>query len=410
MTQVRCRYCGNSFAVQHTRKPPLQANTVWAPAPTPRWLFVLPLAFAMSIVGFSLWRFGVIGTAGGGSGSGGSSSGGIGNSTSGPVSIAWSPGGEWLQWDATEPFVVADVDDDAVEDVIGRYRVLEGDDLTLWVGAFSGADFQRMWRAGPFGTLSTGGGQAVHLTVAGDRVLVTDEHNIAHLLEPATGKQTARLRLPDRAERVCGRDGRFFVATVDGGGLLVDGSGKTEKAKPPTWCAGRGSPADDCFSLRVRRNVASECRGPQAAPSHGGFNAAWVLVDGDRAIAIGHKHPGTPVPMLMGFSLGRRRADWVRTLGSDPTAVAEGAPEVTELVGGRVFSYYGIKPFGGRVATLDAKTGEVAWDVVLPRSETGSEPSMLTATARRVYVPHWTWLDIFDARSGAHLGTIGRWR
>ncbi|MCU1279063.1 MAG: hypothetical protein JWM53_2609, partial [bacterium] len=27
--------------------------------------------------------------------------------------------------------------------------------------------------------------------------------------------------------------------------------------------------------------------------------------------------------------------------------------------------------------------------------------------ARRVYVPHWTWLDVFDANSGAVIGTIG---
>jgi hypothetical protein len=98
----------------------------------------------------------------------------------------------------------------------------------------------------------------------------------------------------------------------------------------------------------------------------------------------------------------------VRPLG-DPALVAEGDPDLTELLGGRVFSYYSLKAGGGRVAMLDAKTGEVRWDVVLPRSESGSEPRAIRVTARRVYVPHWTWLDVFDAQSGAHLGTIGRW-
>ena len=43
------------------------------------------------------------------------------------------------------------------------------------------------------------------------------------------------------------------------------------------------------------------------------------------------------------------------------------------------------------------------------RSEDGSGPIWILPSSARLYVPHWTWLDVFDARNGAALGTVGMW-
>ncbi|NTX07668.1 hypothetical protein HUA75_38560 [Myxococcus sp. CA040A] len=55
----------------------------------------------------------------------------------------------------------------------------------------------------------------------------------------------------------------------------------------------------------------------------------------------------------------------------------------------------------------DARTGVATWDVPIPCSKDGLLPSSIRKQGDRLYVSHWMWLDVFDAKTGNLLGTLG---
>lgn len=321
------------------------------------------------------------------------------------------PAGEHLQWSSNGTSVVpARIDGDTVEDFVGRYVILDlnGDSSqTLFVGGFSGATFERAWKAGPYGTLSEGVG-ATHLAVAGDRIAVTDYRMAVHVLDAATGKELRTLRLSDRARSMCSpSDARkqVWIEVVDGNSQVVDlDAGKAEPlAKRPAWC--RGGASHECAGTRA---ACSDDR--NRAPKQVGFGTDLVFSEGNAAVAVGHKEPGTRTPMAMGFDAVRGVAAWTATIPTDPASVS-GIPDPSgDLVEGRFFTSYSLgNQKGSRLVSFDARSGVRRWDVEVPRGSAGSGVEGLTATATRVYVPHWTWLDVFDAGSGKLLGTVGIW-
>ncbi|MCP3141934.1 hypothetical protein [Pyxidicoccus xibeiensis] len=86
------------------------------------------------------------------------------------------------------------------------------------------------------------------------------------------------------------------------------------------------------------------------------------------------------------------------------------APGVAELSGDAVFIAYELEQPGGfHLIRRDARTGAIRWDVPIPRSKEATGPSALWVHGGRVYVPHWAWLDVFDAETGNLVGTLGRW-
>src|SRR5262249_8555843 len=152
---------------------------------------------------------------------------------------------------------------------------------------------------------------------------------------------------------------RFFVASVDGQGLLVEGDPPRGVAsRRPIWCHPRGMP------VRWER--------PQAelpvhhAPRVRGFQAVSVIGARDLAVAVGVKHPGTAIPMVVGFDPARRQVSWNRVLPTvDANEVAEGRPGPVELRDGTLYAYYALRDGqrGGRAIAIDARTGVTRWDV-----------------------------------------------
>lgn len=323
------------------------------------------------------------------------------------------PAGERLQWSSNGTSVVpARVDGDSVEDFVGRYVILDlagKTTQTLFVGGFSGATLERVWKAGPYGTLSEAAG-ATHFTVVGDRVAVADFRSILHVLDVATGKELQSVRLSDRARSVCApSDGRkqVWVEVADRNHQVVDlDSGKSvATAARPAWCRRSISRFYACAGTRAGcTDEASQ------APTQAGFGADLVLTEGSTGVATGYKSPGTPVPMAVGFDATRKAVTWTATIPADPAASAGSPHSSADLADGRFFTTYGLSgQQGSRLVSLDAKTGARRWDVAVPRSESGSGVEGLAATATRVYVPHWTWIDVFEAGSGKLVGTVGMW-
>ncbi len=333
--------------------------------------------------------------------------------SNGPGGGGYTPSGVHLQWSGVAP-VAVDLNGDGVEDIVGRYNVLEKGSTHAYVGAFDGKKLERIWKAGSYGTISDA--QAIHVAVSGDRVLVSDASNFVHILELTTGKELRNVRLTDKVKELCPfaeEPASVWIAVADEQNVKLDlATGETRIFGRPGFCPGREtlSANSSCWSAEYHRSRHShaECRPAEEAPILEGFRTEHVLAEGADQIAIGVKDPGTRNPMAMGFEgeSGSKRVLWSRNVSAD---AREGSLQVTDLIDGRAILLYQSKRRGWRLVALDATTGNTVYDVEIPRTESGSGPSDMLLTAARVYVPHWTWLDIFETASGEHLGTIGIW-
>lgn len=331
----------------------------------------------------------------------------------GPGGGGYTPSGVHLQWSRVAPIAV-DINGDGVEDFVGRYNVLEKADSYVYAGAFDGKKLERIWKAGSYGTLSDG--QAIHVAVSGDRVLVSDASNLVHVLELTTGKELRNVRLTDKVQEMCPfpeGPASVWIAVADEQNVKLDlATGETRIFGRPGFCPGQEtlSANSSCWNAEYHRSRHShaECRPAADAPILEGFRTELVLAEGNDQIAIGVKEPGTRNPMAMGFEgeTGSKRVLWSRNVSAD---AREGSLQVTDLIDGRAILLYPSKRRGWRLAALDAATGNTVYDVEIPRGESGSGPSDMLLTAARIYVPHWTWLDIFETATGEHLGTIGIW-
>jgi len=319
--------------------------------------------------------------------------------------------GEHLQWDSQEAPLPARVNGDAIEDFVGRYRVLDGSKSPVFIGGFDGTSLRRVWAAGPYGDASSGG-QAIHFTVAGSKVLVTDPRSIAHVLDVTTGKETAAVTLSDRANAVCGNPDRpeAWVEVSDEQHVLVDlAAGSVKKAPRPPWCPGDSSGISDIQCRVGLHKSHARCQGVDSSFKAPSFRGERALVEGDVMVVVGEKSPGTRVPTAVGVDPKTKAVKWQRAIPQgDPNEAKEGLGLV-DLGNGRLVAQFELAAGGFKLAAIDAHTGRQLWETAIPRSRDGSEASLMTISSTRVYLPHWTWLDVFDARTGAVIGTVGKW-
>jgi hypothetical protein len=310
------------------------------------------------------------------------------------------PAGEHLQWGwGSGPSAMPAAADGGGEDLIGAYRVLDlgTSKAPLYVGRFDGKTFRRIWAAGPYGTLSDMG---YGFTVAG-RVLVTDFRSKAHVLDAATGKELHVLTMTDRAREICPLRDRAaaWVQVADKQDVEIDL--ETFAMKPggkPTSCTGD-------FARTTCQFARALCE-QGGAPAEGAA-AVITLKSGDDAVTVGKKTPGTA--SLLAYAAGGK--GWKTSIAEDDALAKPASFDLpgADLAAGRLVIAYELVHDGFRLASFDAKSGKRQWDVAIPRSAEGSGPRGITASATRVYVPHWTWLDVFDIATGNVLGTIGIW-
>ncbi len=325
----------------------------------------------------------------------------------------YSPSGESLQWDSRGAFAIADLDGDPVEDFVGQYRSRNNGSTQVYVGGFAGKSLTRVWKAGPYGD----NGSELRFAVAGHRVVVADAGANLHVLDLKTGSELRALRLSDRAESLCPlpEGSTVWIEVKDEQHVEVDlDTGALARAPRPDLCSSYKW-ASDCWHLDEFRgdHARARCYPPETAPEIPGFAAKVVLGDGQRYVVLGKKAPGTSIPMIAGAPVaGDATADrpapgplaWSRNLGE---GLKDRAPEIADLVADRLVVVQENAGKGWRLFAIDPDTGDSRWEVPVPRSEQGSGPYYLVATPSRIYVPHWTWLDIFQAATGKHVGTIG---
>jgi hypothetical protein len=314
-------------------------------------------------------------------------------------------------WDTVAgPPIPAAVGGGGVEGFIGRIRT-RGDD-TLWIAAFEGAKLQQVWKAGPFGTYSEGY-RSTFAEVVGRDVVVTDYRANLHVYDVASGHETRTLKLTDRAKAMCAApDGkaRVWVEMSDEKNVLVDADAGTSTLAPrPAWCPDSSSSSGaDCRGWLRRGDPRAGCKGPDAAPKVAGFEADNVIEEGDLAVALGKKHPGTPTPIVVGFDPKSKAVRWQEALASgDQAGVSESSTSIMDaLASGRFLAPYKTsKAF--YITAFDARSGQRLWDVTLQPLIGIDTPEGLSMSAARVYVMRTSSLEVYDAKTGALVGSIG---
>jgi putative pyrroloquinoline-quinone binding quinoprotein len=316
-----------------------------------------------------------------------------------------------FMWDsAGGPPIGAAVGGGAVEGFVGRIRD-RGDDK-LWIAAFDGSKLNVVWKAGPFGTYSEGLA-ATFFGVVGRDVVVTDYRAVLHIYDVASGREERTVKLSDRAKSMCAAsDGKahVWIEAKDEKNVLVDADLGTATSSPrPPWCPDSWGEAGDCRGWLRRGSPHVGCKSAASAPRVNGFEANNVLEEGDAAVALGKKHPGTALPMAVGFDPKSKAVRWQQPIASgDQASVAEsgGLSVMDALAGGRFVAPYEITSKGCHFAALDAKTGQRLWDIALQPLIGVERPEGFTLSATRLYVMRTSSLEIYDAKTGALVGEI----
>ena len=397
---VQCQYCGHRSQIAppqaqtQQRIVIVQPPTVTYPTYTQpgyvKLFYFLPILFVIPglVAAFGAMR----GTASSGSGVG------SGGETS----------GEHLQWGTEAPFP-AKINADATEDFVGRYHVLDmgGGKTKEFVGGYDGATLKRLWAAGPYGTQDDTRG--LHMVAVAGNVLVTDTKLVGHILDATTGKETATISLSDRADSICieptGKP-EAWIKVSDNQDLDVDFTTKRTKKMPkPSWCK---TPqfGSDCSASPASLATCSDVDSGFNAPN---FSGKAMLTENGVNVVIGEKSPGTRMPTAVGWDPKAKKILWQRPIPqSDSTSVSDGLG-ISDIGAGRLVSQVEFSSGIYKLVALDAKTGSPLWTTEIPRSKDGSEAREMLITPTRVYLPHWTWLDVFDAKTGAVVGTVGMW-
>ena len=411
--RVACRYCGTSFEIPAAPAPPPPAEmpriVVIAPGGS-RGRVQVPLqvslarrvagAFSVLVLGAVVIaiRFGLV----------------TQTATSPTLHLPSIPVPTLspFMWDTVggPPTPIA-VTTAAAETFLGRVR-MRGDD-TLWIAAFDGSKLGVSWKVGPFGSYSEGY-QSTFASVVGRSVVVTDYRAIAHVYDLASGRELRSVHLTDRAKAVCASsDGRphVWIEQKDEKNVLVDvDQGSATVAPRPAWCPPTTSESGDCRGWLERGAPRPGCKGPMAAPKVNGFEAINVIEQEDSAVAFGKRHPGTALPIAVGFDPKSKAVHWQQPVASgDQASAAEtsSTSAMDAMAAGRFVTTYEMTSKGWHLTAFDVKSGQRLWDVALRPIMGIDQPQGFSLSNARVYVMRTSSLEVYDAKTGAYVGTVG---
>jgi len=401
-TLVQCQYCGHRAQIQMpqpqiqqvviVRQPQHPANVAPTAGLWRYYLFIPLIALAGPLIAAVSSLRGTSGV-------------GVGGTSLG------TGGSEKFQWVHEAP-AAAKINGDAIEDFVGHYRVLGSGPSQEFVGGFDGAKLTRIWSAGPFNEGSDVRG--FFFAVVGSSVLVTDPKSIGHILDVTTGKETASITMSDRAAAICveptGKP-EAWIHVSDNEDLDVDFTSKrTKKMARPSWCkSGDMSMSDIHCNVGQFSKMTAHCSDVDQSFKAPNFSGDKMLSDGNVFVVVGEKSPGTGIPTAVGWDPKAKRNLWQRPIPQGSGSQVSDGLGLTDLANGKLISQIQMASGIYKLAALDARTGSELWETEIPRSKDGSEADQMLITPTRVYLPHWTWLDIFDIKTGAVIGTVGQW-
>ncbi len=331
-----------------------------------------------------------------------------------------------------------DVNGDGHVDVIGHARYVQRED-SYYLAAFDGLTGDKLWESETIGNHSDSisGKSILH----GEFIAQADSRGNIAGYSVSDGKRLWKHPLGEKLKEVCA-NGETSLALK-----LSDKSWKSIELPDGTMTK-MEHPPEDCKRVAVHKKHSQRSRvhlghgrRSKARSSLGKIESMKVrdvvkLVDEPgHLVALGHKSPGTKIPMVAYLSLpppetsdeeadkseGKKRKKrkkrksraqpkaelvWAKELPAlDPLAAKEEAPSFVAISKGYIVSVYQPKNGNPRVVCFTREGGQRLWDKALPGTAT-----VLTAidiSEDRVYVTQWGRLDAFSIESGSVAFTIG---
>lgn len=324
-------------------------------------------------------------------------------------------------WSTGVP-LVTDVDGDGADDLIGLTRnVHDGDRVQL--AAFAGATGAVLWRGERLGTYSAMVQAGIFL--AGELVLVATPSGDLQAYARADGSPRWRISLGERVAEICAigarpeaalvgtRDRRWHKVALADGSRATAGAPKRVEPRSRSglalaWVEGR-LPAGTCLPLATAGRdampgLATADSWARLAKIEGMSVLRLARRGSGPVVAIGHKTPGTPVPMLA--VLDGRKLRWKAVVpGSGPLDARADDTHLT-VDESSVFQVWEGKD-GPRLAAFALVDGRRRWEVAL-HPELARVVVGVVAVGGRVAVAGWGGLQAFDVATGAPAYALGR--
>ena len=405
---LHCQFCGTEApAPQHAPAPqapaprivvvqrPLQVNIPATPAPTLRWMPALIFFMCMpGIVGAI-----VAAVARGKIGS-------IGPTFKSTIGAALSAATNARFLDNGPQAIAADVNGDGVEDVIGGVADYAKGADEQYIAAIDGRTQEELWRSAKIGEP-----WSAHTVLSGKRLLIVETGGKATLLDAQTGRVKFNFSLSDKLERACvdHDEGDRFVLLLDDK-TIVAVDPKTGVAKPATWPTSCGVDKENPFSVGRFRPRATNLQASDAHVEVKGTYISRVLSDGAASVGIAYKSPGSSHPRLVGIDLKAKAATWQVDLQAGGKPAKDGAPDVADVVDGRLYilaTQRSGSPPKSFLEAIDGATGNTIWSGEIDSTQPGLDASSIVVGNSRVYVARAGTLQIFARKDGHPIGIIG---
>ena len=388
--QVTCSYCGTTSIIEKpgTTSPPPGVQV--AQYKTSFWVYVCSVPPLLGILWGSCNTLCIL--AGGQAGL-----------------------GRVVQWDSHAPFELRDLNDDTNPDIIGRVRTFQGSDMALHYAAFDGQSGRQLWITPSLGSVE----DATHTLarIVGDTLVASDSRGQLHGFSLTDGAARWTVDLGERTKYICaGTRKEATVITIDEVSRIFNPADGSFRPSPTNEI-----PENCDMSFRPVENYGPEAgdRWPSGDTEHGlktppgsQFSSVFRGPDGYQ-VALGVQYPGSEVPLVAVFQGDDLR--WSNVIPeADPLTAATGPAKLALIQDGVLVVPYELakRDAGRRLSARDLASGKLLWDVQMPHSTevSSADPPWITADKAKLYIPHWTWLEVLDLHSGEHLYTIGRWR
>lgn len=293
----------------------------------------------------------------------------------------------------------AEFNGDGALDLFGW--ISEGDQSQ--VAAFDGATGRGLWRAPVRATDWSSSRVAL---VAG-HIVVVDSAGKALAFKPGDEAPLWTVELGERAQEVCkGLAGQVVIRTKDGRiSALGLATGSVSPGTMPRMCATDAAALPAAIRTRhtgfqeIRRRTRFSAGRVPVVPD---VDVEAVLTIGPKQhVVLGHKTPGTRVPMIAVTQ--DQRVVWSSQVPeSDALAARTSGDNISAADDRAAFVFYD-SGSGRRIAALAIGDGRRLWDV-----EVEADVDSLVPVQNRLYVAQTWSISALDRETGEHLYTIGR--
>ncbi len=320
------------------------------------------------------------------------------------------------------PPILADVNGDGVEDLVGQWD----DHNHCTTGLIDGKTRRVSWSIAH--TMSCQYAFQPFTLAESTLVLAPGNAPSVELYALPAGTDLGRVDLDRQPTHLLGHGHDVWI-DLSGGEAILD---TTTKVVAPAWAttlASRGPKRPEWVRwLPVQGLLSPGHYNPRTVcipspcwdasyqrpvPPIPGMLARGVLIeDGvDAAIAVGTTARGTELPMVAGFSVASKTVAWTHAFGTPETVLLYAATSAV-LAQHTLYLQYGTKDPAtsdsyarSRLAALGATTGEILWDVAIDdgRGNSGGEQIVVGAW---VYVPLAHSLELRDPSSGALVAQL----